>query len=141
VSVQVARAEPFSPTDAHRGGAQAARQVDGPLDAPCGGARAAGPTDGLLAIPAPFAGSSAAHPSATGEATTLSGFPVPTAMVSAGAFISGSTDESSLGLPTGSAVVYPLMVVPAPPLERPHTRLQSGVSKLKKFTNGTIRYA
>jgi histone deacetylase 1/2 len=29
----------------------------------------------------------------------------------------------------------------AVPLDRPHTRLQSGVSKPKKFTDGTIRYA
>jgi hypothetical protein len=35
----------------------------------------------------------------------------------------------------------PPVAVPAPPLDRPHTRPQSGVSKLKKFTDGTIRYA
>jgi hypothetical protein len=33
------------------------------------------------------------------------------------------------------------VAVPVPPVERPHTRLQSGVSKPKKFTDGTIRYA
>jgi hypothetical protein len=42
---------------------------------------------------------------------------------------------------TGSHAASPFVVVPAPPLDRPHTRLQSGVSKPKKFTNDTIRYA
>jgi histone deacetylase 1/2 len=33
------------------------------------------------------------------------------------------------------------VAVPVPPLDRPRTRLQSGVSQPKKFTDGTIRYA
>jgi hypothetical protein len=33
------------------------------------------------------------------------------------------------------------MVVPTSLPDRPRTRLQSGVSKPKKFTDGTIRYA
>jgi hypothetical protein len=34
-----------------------------------------------------------------------------------------------------------VVVAPAMPPDRPHTHLQSGVSKLKKFTDGTIWYA
>jgi hypothetical protein len=41
----------------------------------------------------------------------------------------------------GSSMVSSLVATPAIPLDRPHTRLQSGVSKPKKFTDGTIRYA
>jgi histone deacetylase 1/2 len=43
-------------------------------------------------------------------------------------------------MPGSDAAMAP---VPAPLLqpERPRTRLQSGVSKPKKFTDGTIRYA
>jgi histone deacetylase 1/2 len=44
--------------------------------------------------------------------------------------------ESSVG----SGVTTPHAVVPVS-LDRPRTRLQSGVSKPKKFTAGTIRYA
>jgi hypothetical protein len=43
-------------------------------------------------------------------------------------------------LPGSDAAVSP---VAAPPLQlaHPHTRLQSGVSKPKQYTDGTIRYA
>jgi hypothetical protein len=51
----------------------------------------------------------------------------------------GSTSAS--GLEPRSSVATPSATVLAPPVERPHTRLQSGVTKPKKFTNGTIRYA
>jgi hypothetical protein len=45
----------------------------------------------------------------------------------------------SAALTSGSAADF---VCVAPGVqERPHTRLQSGVSKPKKYTNGTIRYA
>jgi histone deacetylase 1/2 len=38
-------------------------------------------------------------------------------------------------------VVLSLVAAPTLPPEHPHTRLQSGISKPKKFTDGTIRYA
>jgi hypothetical protein len=56
-------------------------------------------------------------------------------------FASGSDATSSLGsLPGSDAAVY-LVAAPSLQLERPRTRLQSGVSKPKQFTDGTIRYA
>jgi hypothetical protein len=56
-------------------------------------------------------------------------------------FASGSDATSSLGsLPRSDAAMYPV-AAPSLQLERPCTRLQSGLSKPKQFTDGTIRYA
>jgi histone deacetylase 1/2 len=57
----------------------------------------------------------------------------------AGSFADGAESSAISSSATGSAVAT-TAVVPSVP-ERPHTRLQSGVSKPKKFTDGTIRYA
>jgi hypothetical protein len=55
--------------------------------------------------------------------------------------VSSAASESASGLlPRSSAPLSPV-AVPVPPLDRPRTRLQSGVSQPKKFTDGTIRYA
>jgi hypothetical protein len=61
-----------------------------------------------------------------------------------GSSVASNTDASAAsasGQPPGLAVISSPMDVPAPPVERPHTRLQSGVPKPKKFTYGTISYA
>jgi hypothetical protein len=52
-----------------------------------------------------------------------------------------SISSPSLGSVPGSAVPSCSVAAHVPPVERPHTWLQSGVTKPKKFTNGTIRYA
>jgi hypothetical protein len=52
--------------------------------------------------------------------------------------VSGSAISSGY---SGSPTVSSPVAAPAVPLDMPHTRLQSGVSKPKKFTDGTIRYA
>jgi hypothetical protein len=41
----------------------------------------------------------------------------------------------------GSTVPSHSVAALVPLVERPHTRLQSGVTKPKKYTDGTIRYA
>jgi hypothetical protein len=58
--------------------------------------------------------------------------------------VASDTDTSAAsasGQPPGAAVISSFVAVHAPSVERPHTRLQCGVSKPKKFTYGTIRYA
>jgi hypothetical protein len=65
---------------------------------------------------------------ATGEATrSAMSAPSGSTQESAGTFFLSGSDVESLPV-----------AVPAPPLDRPHTRLQSGVSKPKKFTDDTI---
>jgi hypothetical protein len=74
------------------------------------------------------------------SATTAPGFSAThLATGSSGESAESSALASPLGFLLGFAVET-AAVVPSVQ-ERPHTRLQSGVSKPKKFTDGTIRYA
>jgi hypothetical protein len=93
-----------------------------------GGYRGGPPDAGLSAAAMESPGSSASASSATQPTT---GSPVSSAAASESA--SGSLPRSSAPLSS--------VAVPVPPLDRPRTRLQSGVSQPKKFTDGTIRYA
>jgi hypothetical protein len=54
--------------------------------------------------------------------------------------VAESAEYSAISSPSTGSAVDTVDVVPSMQ-ERPHTRLQSGVSKPKKFTDGTIRYA
>jgi uncharacterized protein YcnI len=54
---------------------------------------------------------------------------------------SGCENVSASGSQSGSDVPDLSVVVPTIVSDRPHTRLQSGVSKPKKFTDGTVQYA
>jgi hypothetical protein len=87
------------------------------------------------------AGVSAASTASPGSSAAIS----PSVTVPTGSSTAGSTpDVSGSAISSGSSgspVVSSPVAAPTVPLDRPHTRLQSGVSKTKKFTDGTIRYA
>jgi hypothetical protein len=50
-------------------------------------------------------------------------------------------DSPGMSSSLGSSAQSSSVAAPMLPVERPHTRLQSGVTKPKKFTDETIRYA
>jgi hypothetical protein len=104
-----------------------------------------GPHDGTFSsgqsvapdVLAGAAGSSAASYIATHEATGVRGSSTPSA-VSASGFVFSGLEEESASCPAPRSVVATNCVA-AP--EQLHTRLQSGVSKPKQYTDGTIWYA
>jgi hypothetical protein len=69
------------------------------------------------------------------------GSPAPSSSGSAACSDSVLAPQSPSGLLLGSGVVLSPVAAPTLPPERPRTRLQSSISKPKKFTDGTIRYA
>jgi hypothetical protein len=85
---------------------------------------------GLSATPRASSGSSASRSTAINETTGSTGSPAPD--------ISGSASASSSGLPTGSDAASSRVDAPVLSLDRPHTRMQSGVYKPKKLNDGTI---
>jgi hypothetical protein len=86
-----------------------------------------------LAMPSPSLGSSTPSLHTPSSTSSILGSVVASDIDASAA--------SASGQPPGLAVISSLVDVPAPLVERPHTRLQSGVSKPKKFTYGTICYA
>jgi hypothetical protein len=68
--------------------------------------------------------------------------PIAELLATHGSVIGSSTHSSAdTSQATGSGEAVSSMAVPALQLDRPRTRLQSGVSKPKQYTDGTIRYA
>jgi hypothetical protein len=111
--------------------------VDQESPAPGRGPQAAASADLLLATPASTTGSSA-RPTDAISATLMT---TRSVVVSGADSADSSANTSSPGSAPKSVAISQSIAVLVPLVEHPHTRLQSGVTKPKKFTDGTIRYA